>query len=458
MKKILLIALLFTTFFTNAQCWESISNGGNHNIGTKTDGTLWAWGLGDYGALGNGTGWSAESPQQIGTATDWREVHAGASHSLGIKDSGLLWAWGSNEHGQLGIGSTASFSLIPVQVGTSTWKTVAGGTGHSVGIKSDGTLWSWGENQYYKLGDGTQIDRLSPVLISSSTNWKMVSCSTFRTIALKEDGTIWVWGSNSVHLGVAGMGSQTPYITTPTQVGTDTDWESVAAGSGALLAIKTNKTLYSWGSGDAGGLGNGIEFPGVIIPTQIGTAANWESIDASYQSSFGIQSDGTLWAWGNNMWGNLGNGNQTNLLYPTQITTDTDWKSVSTNPWHTAAIKTDGSLYTWGTHWNLNLGNGSFGEGQTVYTPQVISACSLSTGNFSKNKINLYPNPVQKNLFIDSQETQNYKLYSILGSKISEGTLSVGNSIDCSSLTSGVYLLNLTNDLGNVSTVKFVKD
>lgn len=456
MKKNLLIILLMTAFNSKAQCWKSVSVGQQHAVGIQTNGTLWSWGRGDNGALGNGSDWSAPAPEQIGTASSWSKVHSGDWHSFAIKDNGTLWGWGSNYYGNLGIGSSVTHSSIPVQVGTSQWKMISAGGGHSVGIKSDGTLWSWGKNQYFQLGDNTQINRSVPVLINSSTNWKMVSCSNFRTIAVKEDGTIWVWGSNSVNLGVVGMYSDTPFITTPMQVGTDTDWDFVTAGSGALLAIKTNKKLYGWGSGGSGALGNGIVFPGVLVPTQIG-ASDWDFIDAESQTSFGIHSDGTLWAWGRNMWGNLGNGNQTDLLYPTQITTYSDWKSVASSHNFTAGIKTDGSLYTWGTNWHGNLGNGSFEMEQYVFTPAVINTCALNTVAFNKNKINVYPNPVLNSLFIATDEFQSYKMYSILGSKISEGNLSVGNNIDCSSLTSGVYLLNLVDNSGNSTTLKFVK-
>lgn len=460
MKRIVLIVLLITSFSGKSQCWESVSAGLFHGVGIQTDGTLWAWGNSDNGALGNGSiSNDIDTPQQVGSATDWKEVTSGYYNNFAIKDNGTLWAWGTNIF--VDIGSSIIFSGygVPTQIGTSQWKTSSAGVNHFIGIKSDGTLWAWGKNDNFQLGNGTQIDSPVPILIDSSTNWKMVSCSLNRNIALKEDGTIWVWGDNYYPLGITDLYSVVPYITIPTQVGTDTDWSTVSTGTYMLLAIKTNKTLHGWGTSMQGEYGNGASIFAASVPTQIGTDTDWESIELQERSSFGIKSNGTLWVSGVNIYGVLGNGTLTDVFTFTQITTDTDWKNVSSSYVFTAAVKTDGSLCTWGTNFDGCLGDGEdfIWAPYQVLTPQFISTCSLNTAAFSNHQVSLYPNPVQNSLFIDTDEILGYHLYSILGSKISEGTLSVGNSIDCSNLTSGVYLLNLTNVFGNISTVKFVK-
>ncbi len=455
MKKILLITLLFTTVIANAQCWEKISSGERHSIGIKTDGTLWGWGFnGDIGLLGNGGTGVEFSPIQIGTLNTWKEVGSGTTNSFAIKEDGTLWGWGSNTSGQLGTGSSAQFSLIPVQVGTSTWKMVQTGNSHTVAIKADGTLWAWGNNEKATLGDGTFVNKSTPTLINSSTNWKTISCNLWRNIAVKEDGTLWVWGSNSPALGVLGSGSSVSYITVPTQIGTETSWKEAVSGMGHFIAIKNDGSLWAWGGGDNGQLGTGTT-TSIFLPTQIGTDTNWSTLAADNQYSLGIKTDGTLWAWGQNINGNLGNNTQINLLVPTQITTDSDWQAIAASYNCTIALKMDGSLYAWGSNQFGSLGNNS---NLNNYVPQVVNACNLGTENFNQKKVNLYPNPVQNRLFIDSEETQQYQIYSILGSKISEGTLNGGSGIDCSGLTSGVYLLSLKDDSGNVSTSKFVKD
>ncbi len=119
MKKFILYTVLLYNVTTNAQCWESIANGiEQHVMAIQTNGTLWGWGNGEGGKLGNTTGWSSSTPEQIGTATDWKSVSAGISHSFGVKDNGTLWGWGINTSGCLGTGSSTLFNLAPVQVGT----------------------------------------------------------------------------------------------------------------------------------------------------------------------------------------------------------------------------------------------------------------------------------------------------------------------------------------------------
>jgi alpha-tubulin suppressor-like RCC1 family protein len=337
MKKILLNSLLLISVITNAQCWKTVSVGERHSIGIQTNGTLWGWGFnGISGTVGNASNFDVLSPVQISAATDWKEVYAGVSHTFAIKLSGELWSWGNNSNGKLGNGTTSP-SSIPIQIGTSTWKMVRAGNNHSVGIKTDGTLWAWGDNQDGSVGDGTFINKSVPTLISAATNWKMVSCNLSRNIAVKEDGTLWVWGFNSPILGVTGMGSGTIHITIPTQVGTGTDWRVAVAGNGYYLALKNNNTLWAWGGGANGCLGNGST-SAINFPTQIGIANDWETVEADGFSSFGLKIDGTLYAWGRNNFGNLGNGTQSDLLIPTQITTSNDWKGVSTSVASTSAL------------------------------------------------------------------------------------------------------------------------
>ena len=455
MKKFILFIAMLSTAYSHSQCWESVSAGERHVVGIQTNGTLWSWGYnGDYGALGNGTTVPANVPTQIGNASNWKEVNAGPVHSFAIKDNGLLWGWGGNMNGSLGTGSTALYSINPVQVGTSQWKTVKAGTHHSVGIKANGSLWAWGGNEDATVGDGTFLDRSVPVLISSNTNWKMVSCNFTRNIAVKTDGTIWVWGMNSPNLGVPGMLSDIPYIKVPSQVGTDTDWKSAVSGNGYFLALKNDNSLWAWGGGSNGKLGNGST-TSIFLPTQIGTATDWEMVEADSFSSFATKTDGTLWAWGRNFLGNLGDGNQTDLLIPTQITTATNWQTVSTSYVSTAALTNDGSLYAWGFNEYGTLGDGTYVD---QLSPKLINTCTLGTEDVgTTTKVRLYPNPVLHHLFLDIQETQQYQIHSVLGVKVSEGQLYSDTGIDCSGLTSGIYLISLTDGLGKSTTMKFVK-
>ncbi len=187
--------------------WIAVTAGEDHTLGIKSDGTLWAWGMNIHGQLGDGD-WSTtdkHSPVQVGSSTDWMAVNAGSFHTLGIKSDGTLWAWGMNEWGQLGDGTTTD-KRSPVQVGSSTdWVAVTAGGRHTLGLKSDGTLWAWGANIYGGLGDGTTTDKHSPVQVGSSTDWVAVNAGSGHTLGIKIGGTLWAWGYN--RYGLLGDGT-----------------------------------------------------------------------------------------------------------------------------------------------------------------------------------------------------------------------------------------------------------
>ena len=443
---ILFIALVFCLISANAQCWESISNGETHVMAIKPNGTLWGWGRENLN--GNGGNYTNQ-PVQIGSATDWKSVHAGLQHSLGIKNSGVLWAWGANNYGNLGTGSTAMLSTVPVQVGTATWKTVSAGGSHSLGIRTNGTLWGWGWNQNGTVGDGTTINKTTPVLINNSTNWKMVSCNLWRSMAVKEDGTLWGWGSNSVPLGITSETGGQAQILIPTQIGTDTDWKTIKVGVGHFLGLKNNNTLWAWGAGDSGALGNGST-TSIFLPTQVGTDTDWAFIEADAKSSFAIKTNGTLWAWGSNMWGRLGNGNESDLLIPTQITIETNWSVVSTSDAATVALKTDGTLFTWGSSSFGQLGTGIGGPPTIQFTPLFVDACNLSTPGFVKaGSLLLYPNPASDKVnirFETPQGESQVEIYDLTGRLISS-FINTDNQgvyeVDLAPMATGVYVVVL---------------
>ena len=442
-RKLLLVSFLIVTVAVNAQCWESVSVGVTHSMGIKTDGTLWGWGQnGAGGMVGNGSTQNVLVPVQATTTADWNEVFSGNTHSIALKDNGTLWAWGSNFYGQLGNGGATTHSQVPIQIGTSSWKMVRASVNHTVGIKTDGTLWAWGNNEQASLGDGTFVNKLVPTLINSSTDWKMISCNLFRNVAIKNDGTIWVWGMNSPFLGLGSLYSDQSHITVPTQIGTATDWKMAVVGSGYNLALKNDNTLWAWGGGGSGCLGNGST-SSIFVPAQIGSDADWDTLEADTQTSFGIKANGSLWAWGQNNNGQLGNNTLDNLLIPTQITTTNDWKSVATGAFFTAALKADGSLYTWGYNFYGSLGDGTYND---QLAPLLINICSLNTPDLqSGQKLLMYPNPARDKVRIDYEGAAGAQLeiYDLMGRLVGGQHSSDTGSwqLDVSSMASGMYIV-----------------
>jgi alpha-tubulin suppressor-like RCC1 family protein len=353
--------------------WKAIVSGGDHSMAIKTNGTLWGTGANYAGQLGDGTTTQVTLFKQIGAST-WTTVAAGNAHSLGIKSDGTLWAWGQNTNGQLG-NATNTQSTVPVQIGTSTWTAVDGGGESSLGIKSDGTLWGWGSNTYGQVGNGTTTNTNVPVQIGTAT-WLKVSCGDDFSLAIKSDGTLWGWGHNNFYQ--LGMGTNTAVISSPVQIGTATNWASLATGQSYSLGIRTNGTLWAWGYGTEGGLGLGATGQ-ATIPTQVGSAT-WLIASVNYRSSMAIKSDGTLSNWGYNGVSQLGNGNSTNINTPTQLGTST-WSNIAAGTSIQTAIRSDGTLWGWGLH------NGQLGNGTTTWVTTPVQ-----TGN-SGTTITVNPSP-----------------------------------------------------------------
>lgn len=337
--------------------WVSISAGITSCLGIKGNGTLWGWGTNTSGQLGDNSTTQRKSPVMIGTDSNWVSFIIKSTHSIALKANGTLWAWGSNVNGQVGDGTTVN-KLIPTQIGTETdWKSITAGTGHSMGLKVDGSCYGWGANTGGQLG--TTYDNIWPQQVNAHTNWKKVHQGLgSATLAIKTDGTLWSWGTN----GNGQLGNGTPVTTmqsTPGQIGTDTNWADIFCRNSFVIALKTDGTLWSWGANTNGQLGDGTNVA-KPTPVQIGSDANWSNmISVNGTSVFAIRTNGTLWAWGYNAAGQLGDGTSANKLVPTQIGTDTIWKYISTTGTITFGLKKDGSLWGWGTNSQGYLGDGT---------------------------------------------------------------------------------------------------
>jgi alpha-tubulin suppressor-like RCC1 family protein len=336
--------------------WKQVAGGNVHTAAIKTDGTLWTWGNNSYGQLGDNTenGRSTPVTTFVG-GTNWKQVAGGYRHTAAIKTDGTLWTWGINTNGQL-----ARFHNIYTPVttfaGGTNWKQVAGGYGYTAAIKTDGTLWTWGTNTSGQLGDNTNINRSTPVTtFAGGTNWSQVSSGTNFTAAIKTDGTLWTWGANTS--GQLGVNTATNRLTPVTTFAGGTNWSQVACGNSHTAAIKTDGTLWTWGSGSSGSLGDNTAISRSTPVTTFAGGTNWSQVACGQQHTAAIKTDGTLWVWGINGLGQLGTNNTTDRSTPvTTFAGGTDWSQVAGGNFFTAAIKTDGTLWTWGVNTSGQLG------------------------------------------------------------------------------------------------------
>ncbi len=369
--------------------WLSVSVGTYHMVALRSHAKpatpepsswrkTWGWGDNSYGQLGVGQG--SESayyyPQQTsGDYADWRTISAGDTHTIAIREDGSLWAWGDNGDGKLGLGlgADAGDVFVPAQVGSGTdWAAVSAGATFTLALRGDGTIWVWGRNDYGQLGDASLASDFVqnvPRQVGGLADWVAVAAGHSHAMALKSDGTLWGWGLNSN--GELGLGSMGTSALVPTQVGTDTDWSKVTTAWNHTLALKTNGALWAWGNNRYGEVGFGgfigNDFPYELSPVLVG-AGPYTFIEAGGRSSFAIRADGTLWAWGYNNDGQLGLGDWSIRYTPVPVGTSENWAAVSVNTsWefsyevedsHTMAINTDGDLFAWGSQYLGRLGLG----------------------------------------------------------------------------------------------------
>ena len=458
MKKTLLLTIVLFTVHLHAQCWDKVSVGAAHTVAVKDDGTLWSWGANNNAQLGNGFFMDTNHPEQVGIDADWVMVSAGSWHSAAIKTNGTLWLWGDNSSTQLGMGED-SWPLEPAQLGTDTdWVFVDCGVAYTVAIKTDGTLWAWGDDVYGQLG----VNQFSghepyPVQVGTDTNWKQVAAGDLFTMGVKTNGTLWAWGTS--HSGQFGSGSTEEFEESylPIQIGTDTDWNYAEASRNEAAAIKINGTLWMWGRNDYGQLGIGTTTDS-NIPVQVGTDT-WQDVLLSknyqFQFSAGIKTNGSLWTWGYNEFYQLGNGTTTNYNVPTPVLAGTSFTACSAGESFSAAVKDNGQLAIWGA----GNGSGYFGFGNTnVYTvPGTLGCNGLNVKDNILQNLYLYPNPVTNILTINNPNgitIDSIAVYDITGKIVLKQETSL--NINVQQLPQGVYLLKINTQNGT-SNYKFIK-
>lgn len=295
----------------NESTWKQISVGNGHSIALKNDGTLWTWGANNYGQLGDGTFINKLVPTKIGTDSDWKFIATGLlGCNLAIKTNGTLWAWGLNQYGQLGDGTTIN-QPTPAQIGTdSNWAIIAAGYYHCMAIKSNGTLWAWGLNGG-AFGDGTTTNQYLPTKIGTEANWKIVKAGFGNTLAIKTDGTLWAWGNNSS----GKLGVITTISSIPNKVNNDTNWVSLSLGDDHSAALKSDGTLWTWGYDGLGAVGHSLT-ANITTPKELVSLVKWQYLATGGRHTMAIKEDGSLWVWGTNESGQLGDFTNTTRYFP----------------------------------------------------------------------------------------------------------------------------------------------
>lgn len=332
-------------------------------------GKVWAWGDNYYGQLGDGTNVSKSSPAQVSGLSGVLQLVGGGGFSLVLKLDGTVWAWGDNYYGQLGDGTNTSRST-PIRVsGLTNVVQVAVSAAHSLAIKSDGTVWAWGDNTSGEVGDGTggdgtdNFNRNTPVQISGLTGVVQVAGGWGHSLALKSNGTVWAWGAND-H-GQLGDGTTTNR-NVPVQVSNShlTGVVQIAGGGIHSLALTSDGLVLAWGDNTYGQIGDGT-FGERHTPTYV-SGYTYVQIAGGGGHSLALKSDGSMWTWGRNDSGQLGDGSNRNKSNPLQVAGLTGVVHLAGGGVHSLAVLSNGSVWTWGDNYHGQLGDGT---NITKYTP-----------------------------------------------------------------------------------------
>ena len=254
-----------------------------------------AWGYNTYGQIGDNSVISRSSPIQIGNLS-WKSVAVGASHSLAIRSDNSMWGWGLNNNGGYIVAGRLD-----------SWIQASAGWNFTVGLRSDYTLWAWGYNGYGQLGNNNTSTYYSPIQVVGGYSWTQVATGYNSTYAIRTDGTLWGWG---IIAGVVTFGNS------PVQVGNASNWAQVAStvgysssaavGGTAAYAIDNNGYLFVWGYNGYGELGTNDTVNRTATQPVLQGNAKYSNVQGGWSYAMGIRTDGTLWAWGYNGWGQLG--------------------------------------------------------------------------------------------------------------------------------------------------------
>ena len=362
---------------------QLIAGGGDHTLILCNTGTVKAFGSNGYGQLGNGTTTDSHTPIQVSLLTNVTAISGGYTHSLAIKNDSTAWAWGYNNYGQLGVGTTIDHHAPTHIFGISGVVSIRGGQSHTLALKSDGTVWAWGYGYYGQLGDNNITDSHSPIQVKDSsgsgylTGITAIAAGNDHSVALKNDGTVWCWGYGVQ--GELGDGQNVPrllpvHVLAPSGSGYLTGIIAIASGveDDHTLALKNDGTVWTWGYNAQGQLGDGTTMDSNIPVQAIGLTGITE-IAVGGELALALKNDGTIWAWGLNY-----------TSTPAQVSGINGVTAIAAGYGQCIALKDDGTVWIWGYNSNGQLGDGTIiNEDNPEHLNGIcqVSALSITTTN-----------------------------------------------------------------------------
>jgi alpha-tubulin suppressor-like RCC1 family protein len=345
-------------------------------------GTVRAWGFGSWGSLGQGQLADSTSPVTVSGLTGVKDIAGGYHVGYALRGDGTVWAWGYGSVGELGNGGTAD-SAVPVQVsGLSDVTSIAGGQATGYALKRDGTVWAWGYDYRGRLGNGAAggLTVSTPVRVSTLSGVTAISGGSAGAVALKSDGTVWTWGAGGS--GELGNGAAADSAV-PVQVSSLTGVVAVAGSVSGSYALRGDGTVWAWGSGFAGRLGNGTAQDSAV-PVRVAGLTAVSAIAGGGFSGYALRSDGTIWSWGYGKEGQLGNRGNANSLIPVQVAALTGVTTIAAGYGGGYAVRSDGTVWSWGAGSLGQLGNGKTADSAVpVQVTGLTGVTGIAGGDFA---------------------------------------------------------------------------
>jgi alpha-tubulin suppressor-like RCC1 family protein len=346
----------------------AVSGGDEFSLALSGDGTPWTWGANLYGQLGDGTLTRRAAPRPVAGLTQVRATSAGSLHALALREDGSVWAWGSNEDQRLGAPTTercqgqippapgrgpADCAKLPLHVaGLPTVTAISAGRAHNLALDTDGGVWSWGDNASGQLGDDTTADRRTPSRVTGLPPIQAIDAGNDFSLALAHDGTVFAWGRNAG--GELGDSTGNALRSMPVRVSGLTSVLAIAAGWHHSLALRTDGTVWAWGRNGNGALGTATfdmctnltpPNPCSKVPVQtdgpggVGRLDAVVAIVASGLYSLALRSDGTVWGWGYDYYGELEVWRSPNGIVPVPIDDLFDIETIGGGMFHSLAVQ-----------------------------------------------------------------------------------------------------------------------
>lgn len=303
------------------------------------------------------------------------QVSHGSSFAHAIAADGRLYGQGLNANGQLGVGDVVDRSIPILVVGGVIWRMVSSGasstSNHVIGVDLAGAAYAFGINTNGQLGDGTTTPRSSPVLVSGGIVARKAIAGEQSSAMVSRDGLLYTWGRNNA--GQLGDGTVASRSTPNLTADLSAQWRDVAMGGAHTVALSYDGSIYSWGLNTNGQLGNG-NVTARSSPVLVAFSKKFKSISAGASNSVGVTEDGDAYAWGNNTTGSCGDGTVIPKSTPTLVIGSHKWKSVRVGNGYMIGVTTEGAAYAWGANPDGRLG---VGDTAARSTPTLVVGGSL---------------------------------------------------------------------------------